>query len=309
MTTLTLRDQITSFVRFATSTAENYTNALSQGVNGLRKKICSDEFIETARERSFSYYEGAKNFAQSFALSAATKTTNLVHEVTALVQSSEGIDTVLRFTHEGVTFADLARHSEAVSRPILTYFGAAIGIVNLGRFISAISDLVNGKALGEYAEKKYLDVAITVSLLFARTYSTACWCVQHNLVSKAFLLRPLQMLSNTKVAQVLAQNRAFQYAGPVVQRVPVIGLLYLTAFTALAIKNKNEAQEKVQKGENITYNVLEGISMSSYVALIALGLTPFGTPLVSAALGTIAAGTGIAAFFAGRAASQTKTAA
>jgi len=257
------------------------------------RQIFSEEFSLKIEQTSSSFYKESRRIVTEDLICAK----NFVHDISKFVKSFDSFDTFLRFTHESVTFADLARYSDKVSRPILTYFGGLIGVINIGRFFSSINDLVSGKMYKEIVEKKYLDVAVTVSFFFARVSSTLTWLAQQNLLSTAVLTRPLQVLSQTRVIQVLAQNRAFQYAGPFFMRIPVISILYVTAFTALSIKSLNDINKAKAANKDISHLNWELKSNVAYVALCAIGLTAFGTPIVSAALAAIAAGCGMKACF------------
>lgn len=212
-----------------------------------------------------------------------------VRDVKRLLGSMDGLDTALRFWADSTALRGILKATHNVATPFFQNIGAARAVISSLRLIWAVDEFASGSVTKNIEDKKTFSVVASVSFLVARTLSTVRWCTSIGLFKTEELARHAQ-----KVGALPVFSRfALSPLGLVYKHALVVDSLFVVALSALAVNNANG----LYRGEKLAQNFFELVSLTADIALCTLGLFKDVSPLTAAALGVVAAGTGIVAFY------------
>lgn len=225
----------------------------------------------------------------------------LVKDVKRLLGSTDGLDTTLRFWADSKALVGIMRSTHDAAIPFFQVIGIARSVVSVSRLCWSLNECIGSptedptKKLEKSSLAKAIEegntasIVAAVSFLVARTLSTVKWCMEIGLFQAEEIARHASKIGTFSVFSRFATHPA----AIAFKNAPLIDATFLVALTALGVMNGIG----LYKREKVGQNLFEIISVSADIALCTLGLVGKAGPFAAAALGTVAAGTGIVAFY------------
>lgn len=215
--------------------------------------------------------------------------TSSIRDVKRLVGSIDGLDTSLRFWADSTALRGILKATHNAASPFFQTIGVTRAVISVSRLIWSVNEVASGSISQDMQDKKTFSVIASVSFLVARTLSTVRWCMTIGLIKTEEFARHAQKIGTHPVFSRFAMHPA----AIAFKNAPLIDLAFIAALSALAVNNA----VGLYRGEKYAQNFFELVSLSADIALCTLGIIRDVSPLTAAALGVVAAGTGIVAFY------------
>ena len=240
------------------------------------------EFITALEGASEWFGRGCKILSKEVSYAATSTAKGITHafnEAARVVRDPDGLRLVVVAVLSGSQIKYLITDRGLRGRAI-HQLEAFTGVVSATRIFLSLNDLISGKFIQDMKDGKLFAVLTDIFFFAGRACVSVDWLAKFGVIHLGHVGK---MVGAIPFFGIMAPASLKQF----------VELTFGLGLVSLGI----EKVRLISKGENVLYNIVDSVSISSEIALTTLSLTAPGTPaIIIAGLAFVASTTGIAAF-------------